>query len=64
MTVKPHLRMDRGVWICRECIRVQGFYNVRRLHFLPYRREGPTGHGYTVREACEDWKAQMQAQRA
>jgi hypothetical protein len=54
--MKPHIRKVRGIWTVRECFRVHG-----RLHGP---LGGPIGHGYTVREAYEDWKAQMQAQRA
>jgi len=31
---------------------------------MVYHPYATIGHGYTVREAFEDWKAQMQAQRA
>ena len=60
--MKPHLRRDRGVWTCRLCMRVYGAYHSRRFAYIATDRI--VGHGYTVREACEDWKAQMQAQRA
>ena len=64
--MKPHIRKVRGIWTVRECICVCGWWNgppftPRHVYFGD---GGPIGHGYTVREAYEDWKAQMQAQRA
>ena len=54
--MKSHIRKVRGIWAVRECIRGRG----GRYCTLG----GPIGHGYTVREAYEDWRIQMEAQRA
>ena len=61
--MKPHIRKVRGIWECRMrlCLNLRGF----RFMARPISYEHPEmGHGYTVREAYEDWKAQMKAQRA
>lgn len=44
--MKPHLRMDRGVWVCRATY----------LTFAG--RVKVFGHGYTPAEAYADWLAQ------
>ena len=64
--MKPHIRKVRGIWTVRMCIHVYANYapSGARRHVFVGGGCGPIGHGYTVREACEDWKAQMQAQRA
>jgi len=60
--MKPHIRKVRGIWTVRMCV---SFWTEAGLQFRPFLILHPEiGHGYTVREACEDWKAQMQAHRA
>ena len=63
--MKPHIRKVRGIWTVRECHRLMRPYAPGgcSYRFLPD-PYATIGHDYTVREACEDWKAQMQAQRA
>ena len=64
--MKPHIRKVRGIWTVRMCHRLVRAYAPKGSFFYWFLPEpyGSIGHGYTVREACEDWKAQMQAQRA
>ena len=63
--MKPHIRKVRGIWTVRMCERMVRPLGptgpALRMVYHPY---ATIGHGYTVREAYEDWKAQMQAQRA
>lgn len=46
---KPRIRKSRGVWCCGK-----GF--VLYSAFLMY---GPIGHGYSPKEAYEDWRKQQ-----
>ena len=64
--MKPHITKHHGIWACRMCIQSPSkplWYQPTKV-FIQAPAHPQIGHGYTVREAFEDWKAQMQAQRA
>lgn len=63
--MKPHIRKVRGIWTVRMCERlVRPFGPAGPALRTIYHAYMVVGHGYTVREAYEDWRIQMEAQRA
>lgn len=57
--MKPHLRKDKGVWVCAgfACVWEVPEWQLRAYDFF-------MGHGYTVRQACADWQEQTRAARS
>jgi hypothetical protein len=50
MGMKPRIRLIRKVWVCSNWLRL-GFFGYFSAH--------PVGHGYTPKEAYDDWQAQL-----
>jgi hypothetical protein len=50
--MKPRICRRQGVWLCA---RIEHFGRFGGAYF----RLGPIGHGYSPREAYDDWKAQQ-----
>jgi hypothetical protein len=49
--VKPTLIRDMGIWVCAVAL-----FRGRTMLIGKW----PRGHGYTPREAYDDWRAQLQ----